>query len=1076
MVRIETIMKILSEKGMRPGKTLVWQNMKYFWADQIYFETGAVFAKYLLLPLSFDKWKNFLLSDEQFSTEVIEETYYMLHSDLCWNLYLVYVLPDEDFEQIDQHTRFELERNTNYIRKIVLKESELGTRLPVGHTLFRADNKPLVQPEQEWREILKEEYEFCLDGFQNARFEAISSGISPQKKGVSNILSAPTEKISSIHSIHIPEGFRPHFYNSDVNLSFSKANLLSGANGAGKTSIFSAIELAMTGTVRKQHPVPNDPAEQTEVSLMLYTNEGKIEVHKASTAQEKKQREAKWYKNRAENRTTEQLNALFHRFNYFSVDDTYLFANEQPDHGDIFSKLLYGPETTTKWKNIKVWKEKCKQESSRFYAEMEQLDELLQKPSSVESIDENHLRSYIKHSGLDFAPNASYSQIAEILGEIQAELNQAETYKPILSRAMLATEKQNTEQQLSKVRKQASDLQKKFKKYNDDYENLKRDIGRDESRLKYIKKKKEDLSLLEEWLPTLKIETAHHKVFQAFQESQQELEELEKKCSRLQGFWDEYHEFLDYAELPDMDTQWTKLEKKETDFRIRFSKIQAQINETEMHAELRKKLLNQLQVIGKQIVQEMPSLHQCPLCGTKNIETKTILDHLNQEQEISSEELSQLYQKKQKLEEEKLQLDRQRKVLLQLGKTADTVSVAFMTAQNLFPELAIGKPLKAVKQVLNEFQIQKTRKDQLQELLTLETKYIKARYIPKQSKISLNDILTVENRVRALCLKNNYPECETLSGNILQEKVLDIFQKLEHEKEQLEHKISKQKTARDAIPFQDLAEQQHKCHNRLTVLENDEIRWKQMVQFWENVSEWVLSEAVNLDGAALQAHCEKLSNDVKNITEYAAYQQERKKLTHKKTQIKQKYMNFQKTIERLEKLRELESYSQEFIKQNIEQISRIFLSLHLPQEFSGLAIEGKELVGLRSGKKVPIVNMSTGQRTALVLSVFFQLHLSNSAAPEFLLIDEPVANIDELNVLSLMDFLRELVISHGRQIFFTTASRNVAQLFRRKFSFLREDFQRLDFLRKSTENLEISQMTYDQEKAMPRKNISYYTV
>ena len=331
--------------------------------------------------------------------------------------------------------------------------------------------------------------------------------------------------------------------------------------------------------------------------------------------------------------------------------------------------------------------------------------------------------------------------------------------------------------------------------------------------------------------------------------------------------------------------------------------------------------------------------------------------------------------------------------------------------------------------------------------------------------------MTVEERVRELFLKNNYPECGTLSGKMLQERVVDIFQKLEWEKNELENNISNKKAERDAISFQNLAEQQQECHSYLAALENDTARWKQMILFWENVSEWVLSEAVDLDGMALQAHCEKISNDVKNIVEYSVYQQDCEKLISRKKQIKKEYNNYQKVIKHLARLRELEFYSQEFIQQNIEQISRIFLSLHLPQEFSGLTMEGKELVGVRGREKVPVVNMSTGQRTALVLSVFFQLHLSNSAAPEFLLIDEPVANIDELNVLSLMDFLRELVISHGRQLFFTTASRNFAQLFRRKFSFLKEDFQRLDFLRKSTEDLEISQVTYNQEKVMQRKDI-----
>ena len=87
-------------------------------------------------------------------------------------------------------------------------------------------------------------------------------------------------------------------------------------------------------------------------------------------------------------------------------------------------------------------------------------------------------------------------------------------------------------------------------------------------------------------------------------------------------------------------------------------------------------------------------------------------------------------------------------------------------------------------------QIWKSRKSQLQEALAQEKKCIKALYIPKRSKVSLEDILTVEERVRELFLKNNYPECGTLSGKMLQERVVDIFQKLEWEKNELENNIS----------------------------------------------------------------------------------------------------------------------------------------------------------------------------------------------------------------------------------------------------------------------------------------------
>jgi len=156
-----------------------------------------------------------------------------------------------------------------------------------------------------------------------------------------------------------------------------------------------------------------------------------------------------------------------------------------------------------------------------------------------------------------------------------------------------------------------------------------------------------------------------------------------------------------------------------------------------------------------------------------------------------------------------------------------------------------------------------------------------------------------------------------------------------------------------------------------------------------------------------------------------------------------------------------------YIQENIDQIGQIFLALHSPQEFSGLAhSKDGELTALRNGENVPISLMSTGQRTALVISVFFQMNLATPYAPKFLLLDEPVANIDDLNVLALMDFLRELVITHKRQIFFTTANRNVARLFRRKFSFLLQDFQELRFLRAKEQNLEITRYTYDQSKAL----------
>lgn len=1077
MAAIDTIRETLFEKGLRLGENLDWHGLKFFWADQPYPGTETVFAKYLLLPLSFREWKTFKESDEQFFAEVVEETYYQLHNDLCWNLYLVCILPDADFAQIDQHIRFDFERNPNFTRNLVLKESELRARLPVGHTLLQESDRPTAQPEQEWRDTLKG-YEFCMETFNDKRFQAIGSAppetlsdktsqpiaFEAPAHTAAGAASAPSqaEKIHAVHCAHIPQGFRPHFYTRDLDFTFPQVTLLSGANGSGKTSVLSAIELAMTGSVRKQHRTPGDRADQADVSLKLRTAAATKEIHKPESAKDKKNRETLWYNNRAENRTAEQLNVSFHRFNCFSVDDTYLFASEQPNHGDIFSKLLYGPETTAKWKNILNWKEKCSQIIAKYHADITHLKGFLNQPSPVKAVDEQGLRSYIQRSGLNIAPNATYKQITEIVTAIQAALNQMSAYHPILSREALMDAKQKTEQQLADARADAFALQEQSRKYSDDFEKRKRDMERDESCLTRIRQREKDLSPLEKWLPVLELEAPHHISFRMLREMQQELDEFDNRYAGLQGFWDQYRELLDCTALPDLDVQRDEFEKRAEAFDARSKEVNVRISKAEMHVELGKKLLDQLRETGRQLAREQPAMHQCPLCGTENITAEAILRHLDEEPEASSADLSQLYQERQNLKKEQLLLNRQRETLNQMRKTADTIEAAYHSAKKQFPELAAGGPLEAVKRVLEKRQRLENQRSQRQSAFLEQKRRIQKWYSSECGTPSFEKLLTIEENVRALLLRSNYPECETLSGIPLLERAQEILRKLRSDRAEMERSLSEQKTALDAGPLHGLEEQQKKLHDQLLVLERDAKRWNQLNRFWETVSEWVHSEAVDLDGAALQAHCEKLLKDVKNITEYAACQQEHEKYASRKTQLEQECECYEKVLTRLDKARALESYSQEFIRQNIGQISQIFLSLHLPQEFSGLEMEDGELIGLRGEERVPVVNMSTGQRTALVLSVFFQLHLSNSAAPGFLLIDEPVANIDDLNVLSLMDFLRELVVTHGRQIFFTTASRNVAQLFRRKFSFLGEGFQRLDFSRESTDTLKITQTTYNQ--------------
>ena len=67
-----------------------------------------------------------------------------------------------------------------------------------------------------------------------------------------------------------------------------------------------------------------------------------------------------------------------------------------------------------------------------------------------------------------------------------------------------------------------------------------------------------------------------------------------------------------------------------------------------------------------------------------------------------------------------------------------------------------------------------------------------------------------------------------------------------------------------------------------------------------------------------------------------------------------------------------------------------------------------------------------------------------------ILIDDPIAHVDDLNSLSFLDYLRDVALTGRRQIFFASADDKLATLFERRFDLLGpEDFRRFDLRREA---------------------------
>jgi uncharacterized protein YhaN len=152
-----------------------------------------------------------------------------------------------------------------------------------------------------------------------------------------------------------------------------------------------------------------------------------------------------------------------------------------------------------------------------------------------------------------------------------------------------------------------------------------------------------------------------------------------------------------------------------------------------------------------------------------------------------------------------------------------------------------------------------------------------------------------------------------------------------------------------------------------------------------------------------------------------------------------RFKNAQATLKRIISEYSLKSAMDSALQENRMSIETIFKNIHSPVEFLGLGSSLMTLVRKGGSSEATLSEISTGQRAAFALSIFLAQNAQLKYAPPVVLIDDPIAHVDDLNCLSFLDYLREIVLKGNRQIFFSTANDKLASLFQRKFDFLGSD-------------------------------------
>lgn len=123
-----------------------------------------------------------------------------------------------------------------------------------------------------------------------------------------------------------------------------------------------------------------------------------------------------------------------------------------------------------------------------------------------------------------------------------------------------------------------------------------------------------------------------------------------------------------------------------------------------------------------------------------------------------------------------------------------------------------------------------------------------------------------------------------------------------------------------------------------------------------------------------------------------------------------------------------------------QNINSIFSSIHTPSEYTYTGNSNGALKTVGRDSYHSLEQVSTGQRAAFAISIFLAFNATSTAAPPIILIDDPVAHVDDLNSLSFLDYLRDIVVNSNKQVIFATSDTRMASLFSKKFSFLDSEY------------------------------------
>ncbi|MGA6118711.1 hypothetical protein [Sphingobacterium anhuiense] len=979
-----------------------------------------------------DDWIN--CNIEQYLETVLNSDFYSSQGFLQWNFYYYFISTDSKINDNKKKIK-EIEINQDFARKSVLNFTAFKKLQLSWNAIGTFSTKDIERDlYSTWIDILK----------QNDLHFVYADNVRSYKKSTEDYLDG-TQSFTAENDIYINEDStikslkRIDKLNLETyrkypiikSFTLGKVVLAHGPNATGKTSFLDSIELIITGKCSRQKNLPS-------YQINLTDDKGNLYSYPEKSSNVYKERDSKWFKNYTTRGNN--LNGNFNRFNYFTSDAAYELKkkedNQDLDLEKVIADIALGQEVNRLEEKILGFRKRFGDINDSLQSDLLKLtkdNQLRQteiealKRDNTNTIDyKNRFSQELKNRKWKEFNNDNESEyihqtsaqiqiVEECLGKLKNPLN---SLKEVTRANVLA--------QFIKV----SNLQNELKIAKEKIHKLKHEQITQHSESNKIQNKSLILQGLARYF-------SHPHIDSLFG-LDEKISEIDRKINNEQNInslflslplTEQFITFYDEKTIPEIGNE---IEIKQNLVLAAQLKTQHDIQELEDGIGRLNQILTDIKSSGQEFIKLNTDATNCPLCGTNFEKDKLILAIEETKHQLSSTQILQnLKEDREKMKTEISLIEFEKEITQRLIELS------------LFQPNYRNIPLKSVIEDLES-------KSKLISDLTYQ-------------KIELETILMRFN------LENlNEQEFDKLLTE------WSTYSKMKMTKEDfyrinLEESKHFQKTREiDETTSEIIKRTEYKILNLYTpTLPNDRTIANELFYLEEAINNFSILELHILipDNKGIHEYLIDLSYVIASFSHYEKAFKEDKAILSSITA-------FQKIIEdNLDKIYTIKSvkdkaqfaftildellikhnkneYLKDYLSKNRKEIVEIFKLIHSPKEFNDIELEGDRILLISGDEKRTLDQISTGQRAALALSIFLTLNNKLRNGPGIILLDDPITYVDDLNILSFLDYLRKLVLNSNKQIIFATANNDLAFLFKMKFGFLnRENFTEFKFTR-----------------------------